>query len=202
MPGPTSSLPCDVAGSTPAKVRRPDRPASCPPRVVSGALNQISNSADADVARPATPILDAAWSGVVTGWVTHATAAMRDAPDPPPAEVPTLFLWRAYNAAAWGVLPSTLPPLLESSHLCTLFGLNAPLPDSLCAPLLEALRGEMARSAAEEGRPLQGGDALLEYFKGCMKKSAKDVLDNPLLQPLFEALHKVAMQKRERRIAH
>lgn len=195
MPGPSPSVTCAVAGSASARMGRPDRPASCPPRVVSGALDQISNSADAVVPRPTTPILDAAWSGVITGWLTHAATAMRDAPGLPRVGVPTLYLWRAYKAAAWHVLPSTLTLLLESEHLCGLFGLDAPLPDTLCAPLLDAVRGEMARAAAA-GSPLQqDGDVLMDYLEGCMQQRTRDVLANPLLRPLFDALHEVALRK-------
>ena len=191
MPGPSPSVTCAVAGS----VSRPDRPASCPARVVSGALDQISNSADAVVPRPTTPLLDAAWSGVITGWLTHAATAMRDAPGLPRVGVPTLYLWRAYKAAAWHVLPSTLTLLLESEHLCRLFGLDAPLPDTVCAPLLDAVRGEMARAAAA-GSPLQqDGEALMRFLEGCMQQPAREVLANPLLRPLFDALHEVALRK-------
>ncbi len=145
--------------------------------------------------RPTTPVLDGAWTGVITGWLTHAATAMRDAPDLPRVGVPTLYLWRAYKAAAWHVLPATLSLMLESEHLCRLFGLDAPLPDSVCAPLLDAMRGEMSRTVAA-GSPLQqDGEVLMRYLEGCMKLPARDVLGNPLLRPLFDALHEVAMKK-------
>lgn len=187
-----------MAGSSTTRVARPDRldrPASCPPRVVGGALDQVSNVAVAGVGRPTTPILDSAWSGVISAWLTHAATAMRDAPELPRVGVPTVYLWRAYKATAWHVLPSTLSLLLESEHLCRLFGLDTPLPDSVCVPLLDAVRAEMTRTAAA-GSPLQQeADVLMHYLEGCMKLSARDVLGNPLLRPLFDALHEVALRK-------
>lgn len=195
MPGPSPSVTCAVAGTAPAVTSRPNRPASCPPRLVGGALDQVSNSADTGVQRPSTPVLDAAWSGVITGWLTHAATTMRDAPGLPRVGVPTLYLWRAYKAAAWHVLPSTLSLLLESEHLCSLFGLDAPLPDSVCAPLLDAVRAEMSRTAAAGSPVQQEGEVLMRYLEGCMTLSARDVLGNPLFRPLFDALHEVALQK-------
>lgn len=195
MPGSSPSVSSAAPRPTPAKAGRPERPASCPPRVVGSALDQVSNSADNGLQAPSTPILDAAWSGVITAWLTHAATEMRDAPDLPRVGVPTLYLWRAYKAAAWHLLPSTLSLLLESEHLCRLFGLDARLPDSVCVPLLDAVRGEMVRTTAA-GSPLQqDGDALMRYLEGCMQQPTRKVLANPLLRPLFDALHEVALRR-------
>lgn len=140
-------------------------------------------------------MLDTAWSQVIDQWLTHAATAMRDTPGLERIDVPTLYRWRAFVAAAWRVLPSDLERLLESRQLRELFGLGTPLPLSFRTTMAEVLRAEIARGVPSDAGSQRWAGQVLDYIETCLQQPAEVALSNAELKPLFEVLHKITFSR-------
>ncbi|WP_282298351.1 hypothetical protein [Stenotrophomonas sp. PS02289] len=177
----------------PPELRGAPRPASCPPRLAEGILQNLHNASPPS--SPVNPVLDAAWSQVIAQWLTHAATAMRDTPGLERIDVPTLYRWRAFVAAAWRVLPSDLQLLLESRQLRDLFGLGTPLPLSFRSAVADVLRAEIARVVPADDASRHWAGELLNYIEACLQQPAQLALSSPVLKPLFEVLHEITFTR-------
>ena len=133
-------------------------------------------------------VLNAEWAEVTSQWITRAAISLRDDGSVPGSR--PIKRWQACLDKAKEDLPADLAELTASDTLSARFGLNARLPVSFRMALLRA-SAEEALQDTEQGRVTAPAALLaLQHIGTCLEGSARDVITIPLMQPLFDALHR------------
>jgi len=194
MPGP--DLPVSPSAHSPAQAIRngtlragPSRAASAPP-VLGATLRQVGN--EPSPLQAATRALGREWEEMVMQWLTQASVRIRDQPDQHHVGIPSRYRWRAFWAAAWAMLPKQLPELVESSHLCRLFGLDKPMPQGLYEALLQVIARDAARNPAPDLQARTHAELARLVVQSSRHLPMCEVGANIMLNPLLGMIHESA----------
>lgn len=131
-----------------------------------------------------------AWAGAINDWVHQGATALRDdARQAMGAAVNELAHWKDYVRIAKVCLEGDLSDLTQSERLSEAFGLDRPLPPELLATLQRSLAAQIAAAGPVDAQRRGELDRACDLIKQKLAGTARDALRDPLLSPLFDALH-------------
>lgn len=131
-----------------------------------------------------------AWAGAVNEWVHQGATALRDdAQRAAGADDAVLPSWSNYVLIAKACLDGDLSDLTQSELLSREFGLDRPLPPELLATLKRSLSAQIAALGPTDAQRTVEVNRARDLILLKLAGTAREVLRDPLVGRLFDALH-------------
>jgi hypothetical protein len=131
-----------------------------------------------------------AWAAMVEGWAGGAVALLCDkaaaiASDVPPEMIRELFAQVVHDSLA-----QDLDQVCSGRLRVEALGLNAPMPSAMQAALANAMQTEIEADALLDPSAEAADTAARDRLLPLLGAPAVEILQHPILGPLFEALHR------------
>jgi hypothetical protein len=131
-----------------------------------------------------------AWAAVVEGWAGGAVALLCDKAAAIASDIPPEAIRESFAQVVHDSLAQDLGRVCSGRLRVEALGLNAPMPPAMQAALANAMQTEIEADALLDPSAEAGDTAARDRLVPLLGAPAIELLQHPILGPLFEALHR------------
>ncbi|WP_421571011.1 hypothetical protein [Stenotrophomonas sp. PD6] len=130
------------------------------------------------------------WGAMVEGWAVSAVTLLCDKADAIASDIPRDMIRERFAQVVHDSLAQELEQICGGRLRIEALGLNAPMPAAMRAALANAMQTEIEADALLDPSAEAGDRAARDRILSLLDAPAVHVLQDPILRPLFDALHR------------